>query len=801
MSKFYGLALVAAFLALAQSSLMAQTSDPKPGLVLVEAESFADKGGWGIDTLSNDVLGSSYLIAHGWGTPVADAKTTVKFPGPGKYQVYVRTHNWVEPWTKEHAPGRFQLAIDGNVMATEFGTKSGGWAWQEGDFITVAPDKLKVELTLHDLSGFDGRVDAIFFRPEDSQAAPPNDRDQLDAFRRAMLKIPSEPQLAGDGKVYDLVVVGGGIAGVCAAVSAARLGATVALINERPVLGGNGSTEVRVHLNGEINMRPYPNLGNLTNLMGPHGGGNARDADHYKDANRLALVNAEKNIDLFLNVHVDAAEVVENGATTVVDFESAAKFDSKAKTARHIKSVLGTNVETNVPTKFLGKTFADCTGDGAVGYLAGANWSMGREGKADYDEPSAPEKGDKMTMGSSVQWNTADAGKETTYPDLPWAIRFTAETIRPSVHGDWDWEGGMDRDQITDMERIRDNGLRAAYGHWSYMKNHAVGEWAKKVKNLKLNWVAFVAGKRESRRLLGDVVLREQDLLEGVKYDDASVTTTWSIDLHYPETQNAKNFPGQEFRAMNTSVGIRPYAIPYRCFYSRNVDNLFMAGRDISVTHIALGSIRVMRTGGMMGEVVGMAAAVCKNRDCLPRDVYAKHLDDLKALMEKGVASPTPKAFAATFKAPTEPNLALKARVEVSSLYQKVPYPAKYVNDGKYDLNDNACRWVSDRDDGHWVDLIFDEPTTINCAVVVTGQAPGGKTPMRDFHLLCEKDGQLVDIPDAFVAENESPIAAMKFADTTSKRFRLAVTYTPESLARVWEIMLYRVEPQNDEKK
>ena len=653
MSKFYGFALVAAFLAFAQSSLMAQTSDPKPGLVLVEAESFADKGGWGVDTLSNDVLGSSYLIAHGWGTPVADAKTTVKFPGPGKYQVYVRTHNWVEPWTKEHAPGRFQLAIDGKVMATEFGTKSGGWAWQEGDFITVAPDKLEVELTLHDLSGFDGRVDAIFFRPEDSQAAPPNDRDQLDAFRRAMLKIPSEPQLAGDGKVYDLVVVGGGIAGVCAAVSAARLGATVALINERPVLGGNGSTEVRVHLNGEINMRPYPNLGNLTNLMGPHGGGNARDADHYKDANRLALVNAEKNIDLFLNVHVDAAEVVENGATTVVDFESAAKFDSKAKTARHIESVLGTNVETNVPTKFLGKTFADCTGDGAVGYLAGANWSMGREGKAEYDEPSAPEKGDKMTMGSSVQWNTADAGKETTYPDLPWAIRFTNETIRPSVHGDWDWEGGMDRDQITDMERIRDNGLRAAYGHWSFMKNHTTGEWAKKVKNLKLNWVAFVAGKRESRRLLGDVVLREQDLLEGIKYDDASVTTTWSIDLHYPETQNAKNFPGEEFRAMNTSVGIRPYAIPYRCFYSRNVDNLFMAGRDISVTHIALGSIRVMRTGGMMGEVVGMAASICKNRDCLPRDVYAKYLDDLKALMEKGVAPPTPKASALRKAEPT----------------------------------------------------------------------------------------------------------------------------------------------------
>ena len=168
--------------------------------------------------------------------------------------------------------------------------------------------------------------------------------------------------------------------------------------------------------------------------------------------------------------------------------------------------------------------------------------------------------------------------------------------------------------------------------------------------------------------------------------------------------------------------------------------------------------------------------------------------------MEKGVAPPTPKASALSFVPPEAPNLALKARVEVSSNYKNVNYPKEYINDGKYNLNDNACRWVSDRDDGHWIDLIFDEPTKINSAVVVTGQAPGGKTPMRDFHMLCEKDGKLVDIPNAVVAENESPIATMKFADTTSKRFRIAVTYTPESLARVWEIMLYRAEPQGEKK-
>ncbi|MGI6402103.1 MAG: FAD-dependent oxidoreductase [Thermoguttaceae bacterium] len=762
--------ILAALLMLAVAPYSLSAQELSTGALFVEAESFADKGGWVVDTQSIGQVGSAYLLAHGWGTPVGDAKTRVAFPEPGEYRVYARTRNWVSPWTTDYAPGRFQLAVDGELLPTEFGTEPGDWAWQKGDVISIADDRLDVELALRDLSGFDGRVDALFFAPEDSDGAPPNDLASLATLRREALKLPETPEVAADGKVYDLVVVGGGIAGTCAAVAAARLGASVAFIQDRPVLGGNGSTEVRVHLNGDINQQPYPNLGNLTHLMGPHGGGNAREAAHYKDSKRLDLVLAEENIDLYLNVRVDGVEVEE------VDG------------ARRIVSVVGTNVETNVPTRFLGKLFSDCTGDGEVGYLAGADWRMGREARFEYDEPSAPEEPDSMTMGSSVQWNTADAGEPTSFPELPWAIRFSEETIRHAVHGDWDWEGGMDRDQITDMERIRDNGLRAAYGHWSYMKNHMEGEWAQKVENLKLNWVAFIAGKRESRRLLGDVVLREQDIIGEKKFDDASVTTTWSIDLHYPEPSNMKHFPGEEFRAICDQVQIRPYAIPYRCFYSRNVDNLFMAGRDISVTHIALGTIRVMRTGGMMGEVVGMAASICKAHDCLPRDVYATYLDELKALMEKGVAPPPPKADPANFKAPTAPNLALNAKVAVSSEYKTVSYPAHYINDGKFDLSDNSCRWVSDVDDGHWFDLIFDEPTTIDTAIVVSGQAPG-KTPLRDFHIMYEKDGRLVDLNGAEIADNESTIVAFHFPETTSTRFRFVITHTP--LARVWEAALY----------
>jgi len=148
-------------------------------------------------------------------------------------------------------------------------------------------------------------------------------------------------------------------------------------------------------------------------------------------------------------------------------------------------------------------------------------------------------------------------------------------------------------------------------------------------------WVAYVGGKQESRRLLGDVILQQQDVVEGKRFPDASVTCTWSIDLHFPVQSD--QFPGEEFRSRAEFLKVKPYPIPYRCFYSRNVDNLFMAGRNVSVSHVALGIVRVIRTCGMMGEVVGMAAAVCKRHNTTPRRVYTNYLDDLKELMTRGV--------------------------------------------------------------------------------------------------------------------------------------------------------------------
>jgi hypothetical protein len=179
------------------------------------------------------------------------------------------------------------------------------------------------------------------------------------------------------------------------------------------------------------------------------------------------------------------------------------------------------------------------------------------------------------------------------------------------------------------------------YSNWAFLKNTS----AKKARYARrvFEWVAFVAGKRESRRLLGDHILTQHDVFDFTPYPDASFATTWPIDLHYPMPSNTKNYSGEPFRSICTHNRHHAYPVPYRCLYSRNVANLFMAGRNISVTHVALGTVRVMRTTGMMGEVVGMAASVCHKHGCRPRGVYADHLDELKALMRRGVGTGRPQ--------------------------------------------------------------------------------------------------------------------------------------------------------------
>lgn len=606
-------------------------------VILVEAESFQEKGGWVVDQQFMDQMGSPYLLAHGLGVPVRDATTTVSFPTTGEYRVFVRTKDWVAP----HGPGRFRLVLDGSPLPATFGTEGDGqWIWQDGG--TVRIDKDTVKLALQDLSGFDGRCDAVLFaKTSGEEYVPPSEPEELAAFRRKALGLPETPPDAGE---YDLVVVGGGFAGACAAIAAARMELKVALLQDRPVLGGNNSSEVRVELGGENDDR-FPHNNDIVEELRP-GKETAKPVGHYNDEERFRVVRAEKNLALFMNTHACSVET-----------------DSDRITA-----VIARNILTGEELKFTATFFVDCTGDATVGYLAGADCRFGRESRDETHEAFAPEIGDKKHLGTTNLWYAAEGSEPSEFPECPWALQFTEQSVtKPGPYnlnwqkmpegcvtsGGWNWESGFDRDPIEDAEYIRDHNFRAIYGTWNFYKNHS--KVRENCAKWKLEWIAYVAGKRESRRLLGDHILNQNDIYGPTReiYPDGCVTATWWLDLHFPHPENSRYFPGEEFQSIASSgdeqlqgtdanneaqkrdvtVKTDPYPIPFRCLYSRNVANLMMAGRNISVTHVALGPVRVMRTTGMMGVVVGRAAALCMKHNCDPRGLYEHHLSELKRLL------------------------------------------------------------------------------------------------------------------------------------------------------------------------
>lgn len=596
--------------------------------VLLEAEQFASLGGWDVDQQAMDQMGSPYLLAHGLGVPVKDAVTRVTFE-KGTYRVWVRTRDWVAPWKAAGAPGKFQVLVNGRPLAETFGTKGADWHWHDGGAVDVDGD---TTVALHDLTGFEGRCDAIVFS-RDEQFVPPNKLPEMTAWRRKQLGLQGPPD---DGGEFDLVVVGGGVAGTAAAVSAARNGLRVALIQDRPVLGGNSSSEVRVWPEGHTCQKPFPHIGEIVEELCPPkraGTGNAKSGDIYDDERKLRVARAEPRITLLLEHRVNAVDAAD----------------------KRIRSVTAQNTRSARRVKVAGKLFADCTGDGTVGFLAGADFEMSNEGN----------------MGASNLWNVLDqadkkqvlhceckdkdaltvqteAGQVAApFPRLPWALDLSQKPFpgRASYNGQWAntplanlggwfWESGFDKDPIHDIERIRDLNLRAMYGAWDALKNVDA-----KYPNHRLGWSAFIAGKRESRRLLGDVVLKADDFRNGTVFVDPAFPNTWHIDIHVPHPQFSQGLKGDEFISQATTGKHYsykgPYWAPYRCLYSRNIGNLFMAGRDISVEREAIGPIRVMRTCGMMGEVVGKAAWICVRHETTPRGVYDNYLSLLKELMNE----------------------------------------------------------------------------------------------------------------------------------------------------------------------
>ena len=406
----------------------------------------------------------------------------------------------------------------------------------------------------------------------------------------------------------DIIVVGGGLAGVGAAVAAARLGRTVALINNRPVLGGNSSSEVRVWVCGATahgNQRWARETGIIGEMYVENQYRNPEGNPIYWDDVVLDTVRREPNIRLFLNT--DVREVAASGP----------------EEARHIESVTGWTMGSEILTTFLAPLVIDCTGDGLVGHLAGARYRLGKEARSEFGEEWAPQEARREFLGSTLLFYTQDAGHPVKYVPPESAIDITTTAIpatRIIRSGDtgahyWWIEWGGELDIVSDNERIRDELRGVILGIWDYIKNSGQFD----ADNLTLEWIGNLPGKREYRRFIGDHTLTQNEIIAQTSFPDTIAFGGWSIDLH---PAAGMYHPGAAAK-QRFSDGV--FEIPFRSLYSINTTNMLMAGRDFSATHIAFGASRVMATCAAMGQAAGTAAALCADLGVTPRELGRNH--------------------------------------------------------------------------------------------------------------------------------------------------------------------------------
>jgi len=428
----------------------------------------------------------------------------------------------------------------------------------------------------------------------------------------------------------DFCVIGGGMAGLCSAIAAARRGANVVLIHDRPVLGGNASSECRVHICGADRHNTIPNMretGILEELRLENLHRNGQRSFSVWDTILYEKARYQGNLELLLNCSAVAAETA----------------------GRNITSVTGWQMTTQTWHEVRAAIFADCSGDAVLAPLTGAAWRAGREARSEYNEPAAPEKPDELTMGMSILFQTRL--HETPQPFAPpaWAQRFESCEDLPGgedAHRFWEmgywWvELGGRRDAIGDTEEIRDELLKIAYGVWDHIKNRC--RHRDDAENWALDWVQFLPAKRESRRYVGQHVLTQLDIESQGRFDDVVAYGGWHMDDHHPDGFWSVKVPAPP-AIFNPAPS--PYGIPYRSLCSRDIDNLMFAGRCASATHMAMSSTRVMGTCCSMGQAVGTAAAMAAGSGLTPRQISSRIPELQQALLRDDAYIPwTPQRF------------------------------------------------------------------------------------------------------------------------------------------------------------
>ena len=393
---------------------------------------------------------------------------------------------------------------------------------------------------------------------------------------------------------YETIVIGGGMAGVCAAIASARLGCRTALVNDRPVLGGNASSEVRVNIGGaDHSFRHARETGIIEELR----------IEHRYRAFREAMVNGaiSSNLDLVLY------EWCQRESNLTLLLNTSARRAVMDRARQRIKAIDCEQLGSEKSFRLYGELFIDCSGDGQVAADAGAGFRMGRESREEFGENLAPPVQDDRTLGSSLLFQAVDLGRPVRFERPEWAYEYPTDDDLPFrahdriTSGFWWIEYGGTLDMIADDEKIRDELLKCLLGVWDHIKNHGDHGAA----NYALQWVGFVPGKRESRRFIGDHILTQGDVFQARLFPDRVAYGGWPIDLHVPEGIHSRRPPADMYALP------RPYSIPFRCLYSRNVPNLMFAGRNISASHVAFGTTRLIATGAAMGQAVGTAAALC----------------------------------------------------------------------------------------------------------------------------------------------------------------------------------------------
>ncbi len=538
----------------------------------------------------------------------------------------------------------------------------------------------------------------------------------------------------------DVCVVGGGMAGLCAALAAARHGAKVALMHDRPVLGGNASSECRVHICGADRHNGIPNLRETGILE------EVRLENLYRNPNRV--------FSIWDTVLYEKARF-QDGLTLLLN----CSCNGAAMDGPRIGSVAGWQLTTETVHTVEAKLFVDCSGDGILAPLTGAEHRIGREARAEYGESLAPEAADDRTMGMTCLFAAREY--DTPQPFVPpdWACTFETCDGLPYGAGRHQWWGtgywwielGGEHDSIHDTELLRDELLKIVYGVWDHIKNrgdHGADNWA-------LDWVQFLPAKRESRRFLGDHVLTQNDVEAEGRFDDLVAYGGWTMDDHHPAGFWAVRLgaPATQFHKTPS-----PYGIPYRCLYSRSVDNLMFAGRNASCTHMAMSSTRVMGTCSAMGQAAGTAAALAVRHGCDPRGVSG-HIRELQqALLRDDAYLPwVPQEFGPLT---TEANLTA-SRGDPEPVRDGISRP----------VGDEMHRWACAP--GDWIAYEFAEPRPVESVTAVLDSALH-KNIQMSHHV---KDDQLTRLPDelprTFRIEGRKDGAWMPLAEVTDNRRRL----------------------------